>query len=345
MFKGLSGLLLAALLATSCSDDQSGGGTAGAAGGSGGAGLGGGGTAGTAAAGGGGVSGQGGGAAGSGGSGLGLVGVNRRIACSKAFNCVIQADKSLYCWGDTLALPSGTGPYKSVRADQARGIGACALLADGTAECFGPTDGKELTGTFLQVFEVSNIGCGLRPTGAIECWSGNATGDQELALLNLPTGKTFSSFELGPSSWWCGLDASGAVSCGGDSATLTLRPGYASPPAASMVSLGIGDTMCALDSAGLITCWGGPMFSDPPPTGSGWVQIAGGFRMNCALHQDGHAECWNQSGVQPPSDARFVEIAAGDTQACGIKTDGTVICWGNGTGSVYESPPSTVKAF
>jgi len=40
-----------------------------------------------------------------------------------------------------------------------------------------------------------------------------------------------------------------------------------------------------------------------------------------------------------------VEIAAGDTQACGIKTDGTVICWGNGTGSVYESPPSTVKAF
>ena len=50
---------------------------------------------------------------------------------------------------------------------------SCALLSDGTIQCWGSeTDAPEET--FTEVFAGGILSCGLRPDGTVECWGGNS---------------------------------------------------------------------------------------------------------------------------------------------------------------------------
>jgi hypothetical protein len=86
--------------------------------------------------------------------------------------CVTDAEGRIRCWGyeERGVTPTGTG-YHHVVLGQWH---ACALDAQGEATCWGVPNGYGLTdapaGAFVDLAAGHSFTCGVRPSGAIECW-------------------------------------------------------------------------------------------------------------------------------------------------------------------------------
>jgi alpha-tubulin suppressor-like RCC1 family protein len=287
--------------------------------------------------------------------------------------------------GLTVVLPRGTGTGigagptaqpSLVAARQVRAIVAgegstCALLSDGTVECWGANGVGQLgngtktyTSTPVAVSGLSGVSaitaggshfCALVSGGTVECWGYGFVGQ----LGNGITG-TSSSTPVAVSR----LAGVSAISAG-------------------------NNHTCALLSGGTVECWGnglavqlgdGSTDDRPTPVGvpslsgvsvisAGVSAISAGGNHTCALLSGGTVECWgdNEMGqlgngtttssstpvaVSGLSGVSAISAGATSDHTCALLSGGTVECWGRnddgllaGDSPTYNSTPVAVSGL
>jgi alpha-tubulin suppressor-like RCC1 family protein len=227
-----------------------------------------------------------------------------------------------------------------VTAISAGAYHACALLQNGTVECWGANWAGQLgsaslgdTSTPVQIPGVTNAvaisagtyhTCALLRGGTIECWGDNTFGE---------LGNGTKSLMSSPPVLVSGITDATAVSAGGSST-------------------------CAVLTGGTVECWGmngegqpgnGTTATSSVPVVvsgvSGATEVSvGGAGFSCALISDGSIDCWglntlgqlgNGSKVdESPLPSRVVgmtdavAVGAETISACALNSNGAVYCWG-----------------
>lgn len=237
------------------------------------------------------------------------------IAAGAYHTCALLANGTIRCWGanDYGQLGDGSttdsyGPSSAVSGiSTAVGIAAggyhtCALLANGTIQCWGyNTSGQTGDGTTYAWYTTPTtpvIGvttavavvasassahtCALLGDGSIRCWGNNTWGQ-------LGDGTT-----------------------DGTSANGHNTPPPATPIASGAVAVAAGNShTCAILANGTAKCWGClssdgsdhcvltmPELTPVSVSGaSGMIRISGGAQFRCATLSTGGAKCWGSNNV------------------------------------------------
>ncbi|CAB4875405.1 unannotated protein [freshwater metagenome] len=294
------------------------------------------------------------------------------LAAGNGHSCTVRADTTVQCWGandsgqlgDGTNLDSnvalvvsgigGTGALSNVVSVTAGGVHSCALLADGTVQCWGYNGEGELgDGTTIDsnapvvVSGLSGVvsiaagdshTCAVLSSGAVWCWGANAFG------------------QLGDGTI---VDASVPVNVKDPAGTGSLS---------GVAMVAVGDShSCAVSSAGGAFCWGYNFFgqlgdgttnrssvpvvvADAAGTGvlSNVSSISVGADHSCVLSAVGGVLCWgynddgqlgNGSTTASPIPvvvsgasgtgalAAVTAISAGSYHTCALTSAG-VLCWG-----------------
>jgi alpha-tubulin suppressor-like RCC1 family protein len=259
---------------------------------------------------------------------------------------------------------SGSGAGSSgavVAAISAGGGNTCALLPNGTVECWGYGGGEVgngsmsdsvtpvavtgLTGVTAISAGGGGTACALLSNGTVDCWGSTSDGQ-------LGNGTTSSSYSTPVTV--TGLTGVTAISVGADSTCALLSNGTVDCWGnTSDGQLGNGTT------TGPDTCPDGPCSSIPVAvTGlTGVTAISAGDDSTCALLSNGTVDCWGSNGygqlgngtttgpdtcsggvdgnpcsttpVEVSGLTRVTAISAGAGYACALLSNGTVDCWGN----------------
>jgi hypothetical protein len=210
--------------------------------------------------------------------------------------------------------------------------GAAGLRMDGSFDSFGLED--DPGGVFTDVVLGGSFNCGLRNSGAVECWG-------RFGLPAPPSG-TFIAlsatvFQINPfNDQVCGLRDSGDVTCWG-----YYGGGYAvREHAGPFQSLGAD---CGVHDDGAIECW--TMQGSPTPPLGNFTQVATGYTHACALDTLGSVTCFGTGvgATTPPPVGPFDAITAGGTHSCARHPNGTVVCWGDNANDRATSPSGTYR--
>ncbi len=297
--------------------------------------------------------------------------------------CVLLVDGTVKCWGYNnygelgnndagvdspvpVSVLLGTKPwtpYIEARSTIAGGYHTCALLGDGSAQCWGGNSYGQLGnnnagvnspvpvavtglggGTVVQMAGGGEHTCAILVDGSAKCWGLNDDG--ELGDNNAPT------------------DSDVPVAVTGLTAGTVIQ-----------ITAGNGHT-CALLKDGSAQCWGDNYYgqlgnnnpgvnSAVPVSVSGLgvgtvVQIVAGIYHTCALLVDGSAKCWgyndfgqlgnNNAGVNSAvpvavtglGSGTVVHLYAGGYHTCAVSVDGSAKCWGyNYYGQLGNNNPGT----
>lgn len=277
----------------------------------------------------------------------------------------------------TVAAP----PLTSVNAVSAGRSHSCALLSDGTVECWGSGVSGQLGAvpeasgsTPVAAHGISNatgvsagdgFSCAALASGKVKCWGLNDSGQ-------LGDGVSDHGHHITPSI----VRSDGRTVSWDYSATPVEVRGIKT---AVSVSVGYRHS-CALLSDGAVECWGnnsegelgnGKTKSSSTPVAvngiKGAIQVSAGYYHSCALLAKGTVECWGdgwfgQLGnkahitssipVAVAGIADATEISTGAVHTCARLSDGRVACWGGnedgdlGSGTATDSPiPVEVKGL
>ena len=176
---------------------------------------------------------------------------------------------------------------------------------------------------WLRVSAGNSQTCGVRGSGALECW-----GTEEIAS-QAPEG-SFVDVDLG-SNGGCALGTDGQVVCFNTSSYYVYAGTYSGPYLDVCAAYG---HFCTLDMDGLLECRGSYSSAYAgAPVGEVFVSVACDDYLGCALAADGRASCWGESHTHAgydldPSAEAWVELTAAQSHACGLTTDGAVECSG-----------------
>jgi hypothetical protein len=240
--------------------------------------------------------------------------------------------------------------------------GECGAICDARATCTGEEpscicdrpligDGSSCIG-FGPISAGVEVTCGIRLSGAIECFPASAP---------TPPSGTFKQLALG-GTHHCAVAADGTVACWGTSSSGAQNV-PTNPPNSDYVQVVVGNEhSCALKKDGTPVCWGVSQTNPGSATDHGqsapprdtFRQLAAGGYHSCGLHADGSVRCWGagttqdadcrdsyECGQAMPPDEHFIQIAAGIYHSCGLRADGSVLCWGAGaTDDDQESSPN-----
>jgi hypothetical protein len=271
-------------------------------------------------------------------------GVNRTaiaIATGTAHACVILEDGSVKCWGKNTdgqlglgdqrdrgflpgemgdALPAvALGSGRHARSISCGARHTCAVLSDGSVECWGANARGEL-------------GQGdVTPRGVAPGQMGDA-----LIPVDLGTGRTARSLAAGD-DYTCATLDDNSVKCWGDN---------------SAGNLGLGDTASRGDAAGEM---GDSLARVDLGPGNAASAVVAGWSHTCALLESGRVKCWgdNAEGQLGLGDTRTrgdetgemgealpaldlggaqgaLFVAAGAEHTCAVLDDDTAKCWGSG---------------
>ncbi|HXY48305.1 MAG TPA: putative Ig domain-containing protein [Terriglobales bacterium] len=285
------------------------------------------------------------------------------IVAGEAYTCALLVDGSPQCWGYNSNGQLGNGSTSdsdvavavlvdnlsaqgAVRISANESSNTCALLANGTAECWGFDSQDELgngattnSSTPVAMTVLSGMKalansavdtCALLPDGTVRCWGLNQNG------------------ELGNGTM---IDSLTPVQVTNLSGVKAIASG--------------GEFTCALLSDGTVQCWGlnqngqlgtGTSTDSSTPVVvsglSGVKAIAAGDSHACALIADGSMQCWGDNeygalgngtsdgvppfGLSPPVAVTGLSgvtaIAAGADHSCALYVNGGVFCWGYNEG-------------
>ena len=207
----------------------------------------------------------------------------------------------------------------------------CGVRNTGAVECWGNNENGESsppTGAFDSVSAGWKHTCGLRPTGAVECWGNN----QALQSQSPPTSMTFDSVSAG-AAHNCGILVTGAVRCWGSNSF-----GQSAPPTGMFVAISAGVRhTCGIRDTGAVECWGDDKAGQSrPPTGV-FASVSAGWGHSCGIREHGTVACWGAYQPTPPAGT-FTMVSAGETHTCGVRDTGAVECWSQSTGTTQLPP-------
>jgi alpha-tubulin suppressor-like RCC1 family protein len=295
------------------------------------------------------------------------------VAIGADYACLLTVGDSVRCWGDNGFGELGDGTQTIATSPSsivnltapAVGIAAssnpttCAVLTDGTVECWGFISGfifdsadpsATFTATPIPLFGASGAtavrlgtrhGCVLKSDSTVACWGDNTTGQ-------------LGDGNIGPASTYTPVPVQGLTG-------------------ATAISAGV-DYSCALLSRGTVQCWGNNAdgeLGNGTTTNSGSAVavvglsgpatgIAAGGSHTCAVLADGTVACWGAntkgelgngttttgsttpivvSGLGGPAKA----VAVSPHQSCALLADSTVRCWGRPGDHTTALTPVTVQ--
>ncbi len=237
---------------------------------------------------------------------------------------------------------ASTGVYAAVDVEEA----ACALLLDGSVQCWG----ADLAGVprgmggYARLSLARSGGCGLKEVdGRTQCFR-LVSNSFEPAPIPLAGTARYQEIDMAGTGLLCGLTAdTGEVLCQGDGAPVAPVPG-----SFTQFSLGYdGATTtysgCALTPGGSAACWKWDTDVVVTPTPDGpFRQIATGGRHACAIvRASSSITCWGSDdlGQSSPPSGDFDSVAAGDAHSCGLRPSGLAECWGDDAEGQSTPPP------
>ena len=250
----------------------------------------------------------------------------------------------LAAYAQTQAVFGGTPPVVQLSAGLYH---SCALLSDGSVQCWGGNAYGQATnqaGPFIQISAGNLHTCGLKSWGSVVCWGSNFFGQ--------------ASYQAGPFTQvtagmenTCGVKTNGDLYCWGDvgNRVYGVETGpFTQADISAYHACAITPSLSATPSrpAG-VHCWGSDSFGDVADHFGNYTQITVGGYHNCALWLTGNVDCWGSNlygQSSPPHDYDFFQVSAGHLFTCGIQSNYSVACWGyNFYGQVSDRPPITSK--
>jgi alpha-tubulin suppressor-like RCC1 family protein len=224
----------------------------------------------------------------------------KAISAGDKFTCALVTDGHVWCWGEAFEGQLGDGVQSDHEVSPARVSDpmnvvaittgdehGCALLPDGTVQCWGGNAQGELgvgnTTTSFAPFPVQNLTgvkaiaaggnytCALKNDGSVDCWGGNGLGvlgvgtttDQ---LLPAPVQGMSGAVALTAGGSTCALMGDHSVQCWGNNfdgdvgdGTTTLRTMPVPVQGLSgvaQISAGAGHVCALLSGTGGVECWG-----------------------------------------------------------------------------------------
>jgi cysteine-rich repeat protein len=255
------------------------------------------------------------------------------LAAGNGFTCAVLSDGTVQCWGDNNLGQLGQGSATPVHI-------ALPVVV--------PL-GQPATG--ITVSRNQGLACAILVDGSVRCWGENAGGALGLGNATTEPSLTMTPAEFGPVS--LGTSASALAS---------------------------GNGACALLTDGTIRCWGDNHFGElgqanntalslamvpsaygvvPLPSGRKAVSISMGSAFACARLDDGTAQCWghnnagqlglgntNTIGDDEPATAGAVvlgttvsSLVSGVLESCALfASDGGWRCWGSNSAGELGYP-------
>ena len=290
----------------------------------------------------------------------------RYIAVSAGSNhtCAIRSSGEIACWGanaDGQSDAPTTGSFAAISTGETY---SCAIRDTREIECWGATGdrdaakrgglifrpGEFLTdapdGEFTAVSAVSQVSCGLRSTGAIECW-----GYDDHVRSAAPTG-SFTAISVGTGHACAISENDGAIECWGANGN-----GQTDAPPGNFRAVAAGwNHSCAIRASdGAIECWGNNehyAYDDTgevqrietgqtdAPDGS-FRAVSAGRWHTCGLRESGAIDCWGASGSGQTDapDGSYAALSAGTLHNCAIRErDSAIVCWGDDEHGQATSP-------
>lgn len=290
------------------------------------------------------------------------------IAASMWGTCGLDVSGRAHCWGfglggrqgDPLLSSNGAplavpgGHVFAALTSSPTGNRTCGLAPDGTAWCWGPSDGASgggqvfagpdpvSTGSKLVSIGVGALhACGIDEARDAFCWGSNQLGQLGVGASALAGGIRES---VTPVSVRGGLKLNRIVAAAGYT--------------------------CAVDDEGSLHCWGlGFPVDDRSATrsprglplhgglpiaietaGEKWVALGANTNQICGLSMEGALHCSATAPNLRPSDRRrrairvdidqaFAAFALGGSHACAIGADGFAYCWGSSHVGQVGRPP------
>ena len=213
---------------------------------------------------------------------------------------------------------------------------ACASNNDQQEQRDGSNTNPAATGRFIAVDAGYGHTCGLRDTGAIECWGWNSNGQTDTppgSFIAVAAGRFHT----------CGLREDGEIECWG----------AASNPQGRFIAVSAGyEHSCAIRTGGEIECWGENTDGQANVPAGSYRDVSAGGRHTCAIRSDGEIECWGASGYRIADtpelrfgDDPFVTVSAGETHACARSEAGFVVCWGDASIPPGAGPEGSTYPF
>jgi alpha-tubulin suppressor-like RCC1 family protein len=248
---------------------------------------------------------------------------------------------------------------------------------------FAPSPVTGIT-TAVQVAAGGEHSCAVLQNGTVECWGANGSGqlgdgtNTPSAAPVVVSGITTATQLAAGDNHTCALLQGGTVACWGDDFEGELGNGRAGPgqnssvPVAAEISPKLpateisagGANTCAVMQSRRVTCWGngdhgqlgvGMIVSGDasPALVSGITNATGvstGEIHSCAVREDGGVSCWGSDlngqlgdtthigptdvDVPAPVDVLGVsgatQVSAGTGNSCATLANGTAACWGSG---------------
>jgi len=277
------------------------------------------------------------------------------LALGNGFTCALAKGGFVRCWGDNESNQLGLGD-SVFRQDQAP---FAFKLADGTTSA-GPID---LGGEALEITAGVDHACALLADGTARCWGENSDGQlglghtksqtqlvpRRIGAVQLGSARRIVSLSAGVRHTCAALD-DGTVSCWGQNGSGELGLGHTqavsstrTPEESGVVSLG-GEAVrvgagnnfsCALMAGGSVRCWG---------TGARGQLGTGRFSEHGSVGDDELPSNLGALGRVPlQQDTAAVELQVSSTHACVLLSNLKLECWGmNSTGAIGIGASSDV---
>jgi alpha-tubulin suppressor-like RCC1 family protein len=287
--------------------------------------------------------------------------------------CVLLSNHTVKCWGDNMYGQLGDatetnsltpvlvqGLQSAVSISAQAGYHACAVLADGRAQCWGSGyggalgNGSQLDSSSIKTVQgLSNIAtistgadytCAVLTSGALYCWGLTPDGSGGSSTPSLVPLSGVVSVQAGDNSA-CALRTDGTVYCWGDNVSGEVGDGMTgdvlSPVASPTEVQGLHDAVaiavgqgqaCAIVTAGGVVCWGDNTHGE---LGIGTVNT-GGPPYGSAVP------------VAVPGLTGVRALALAGDYACALLSQGNVACWGDnqygtlGDGTTTDVPSPTM---